>query len=93
MQTITGSNPTTKDLLVELIKPLLQDAISEAVNQLKESPDEDIVDISWVMDFTKKARQTIYQMTAAGTIPHWRLGRRLFFSKQAIRDWLMNEGR
>ena len=33
-------------------------------------------------------RKTIYEAVLRGTIPHGRLGRRVFFSRVAILDWL-----
>jgi excisionase family DNA binding protein len=33
-------------------------------------------------------RKTIYEAVLRGDIPHGRLGRRVFFSRAAILDWL-----
>ena len=95
--TETGSNNSTKDLLVELIRPLLKDAIEEAARQLNDrQTEEDICGIEYPMQLLGKTRSYIYSRTckaATNPIPHWRHGQKLYFSKAAIREWLKNGGK
>lgn len=94
LDTKNGSNSSTTDLLVQMIVRL--DALSEKVDQLtgrEREPEEDICGIDWVMDYLGKTRPTIYKLTSKGLIPNWHQGRKLYFSKAAIREWLKNGGR
>ena len=38
------------------------------------------------------SRQRLYQLAAAGQIPHVRLGRAIRFSDEAIAEWVRNGG-
>lgn len=52
-------------------------------------PEEsDITDIEGAMRLLKKSRATIYQMTHRGTIPHFKNGNKLLFSKKELTDFI-----
>ncbi|MFH0756564.1 MAG: helix-turn-helix domain-containing protein [Bacteroidota bacterium] len=84
---------TKDDLLVDLLVPIMQKAIEKATNVIMGNHDdskEDIATIEWVCAVTKKAKPTIYLLTSKKAIPHYHQGRRLYFSKAAIREWMKN---
>lgn len=52
-------------------------------------PEEsDTVDVEGAMRLLKKSRATIYQMTHTGTIPHFKNGNKLYFSKKELTDFI-----
>lgn len=52
-------------------------------------PEEsDTTDIEGAMRLLKKSRATIYQMTHTGTIPHFKNGNKLYFSKKELTDFI-----
>ena len=53
-------------------------------------PDDDIIDIDEIFRITKKKKSTIYQRSMKGTIPVVRKGRKLYASRKAIHEWLLN---
>lgn len=53
------------------------------------APEEsDTVDIEAAQAILKKSRATIYQMTHRGTIPHFKNGNKLYFSKKELTDFI-----
>lgn len=53
------------------------------------APEEnDTLDLEGAMRLLKKSRATIYQMTHTGTIPHFKSGNKLYFSKKELTDFI-----
>lgn len=53
------------------------------------APEEnDTLDLEGAMRILKKSRATIYQMTHTGTIPHFKVGNKLYFSKKELTDFI-----
>lgn len=49
-----------------------------------------IMDIDALCEYIRKKPQAIYRMTGKGEIPHSKKGKRLYFDKNAIDEWLMS---
>jgi len=79
------------EILVDLLVPIVRRAIEKASDEIvsdRDNESEDIATIEWVCEVTKKAKPTIYALTSKKAIPHFHQGRRLYFSKAEIRQWM-----
>ena len=88
------SQNSTKDLLVDLLKPLLAEAVAEAVAsiELPSAPDHDLLNVDQAAEFLSVSKDYVYRRTATNEIPNFRKGKRLYFSRKALTQWLQ-EGR
>lgn len=50
--------------------------------------DDDVIDVSGVVQMLRVGRNKVYEMVARNEIPHRRFGRRIRFSRTAIMRWL-----
>lgn len=48
-----------------------------------------ILDIDDLARYTNISKQTLYKYTANHSIPHSKLGKKLFFDKKAIDAWIL----
>lgn len=48
-----------------------------------------ILDIDDLARYTNISKQTLYKYTANHSIPHSKLGKKLFFEKKAIDAWIL----
>lgn len=49
-----------------------------------------VMDTDAFCAYTGISKQTVYRKTASGEIPHSKRGKRLYFDKKEIDDWLMS---
>ena len=56
----------------------------------KSSENEDLTDLDGAMEVTGKARQTLYGLVSKNAIPHFKRGNKLYFSKTALREWIIS---
>ena len=68
--------------------PAIIDQVMDEVFQEHEEPTEDLCRILEAMEITGYARQTIYDKIHKGTIPYFKKGGRLFFSRSELRNWI-----
>ena len=66
------------------------DAIPPSSKQ--EQPTKRFYPLSWLVEYTEIPKNSIYQLTSKNKIPHFKRGRKLFFEKVMIDQWL-EEGR
>lgn len=75
----------------EILKDIFSDALAVVNSPVIGEADEDICLISGAMQLTGLARQSIYQRVHYGTIPHFKRGGKLYFSKSQIREWIKGQ--
>jgi predicted DNA-binding transcriptional regulator AlpA len=91
-----SQNPFALAFIEALKDPETQDTFKKIFTEtLKEisspvEPEEDLIRMAGAMQLTGFARQTIYDRIHKSTIPHFKKGGRLYFSKSALRDWIKN---
>jgi excisionase family DNA binding protein len=80
------------DLLFEKL-----DRIEKAIQKLnlKNSvvPADQSMNISEVANYIKAAKSTIYGLTHKNTIPYYKLGKKLYFKKSEIDEWINSKKR
>ena len=63
-----------------------------ALNYISYIPDSNqIMNIAEVAAYIKVAKATIYGMTHRNTIPHYKNGKKLFFKKSEIDEWIFSK--
>lgn len=71
------------------------DRIEKAIqnlNHISDIPDvNQIMNISEVAKYIKVAKTSIYGMTHRNTIPHYKSGKRLYFKKADIDEWIFSK--
>lgn len=65
-------------------------SIKHGKDSLSDDNQKDILRIEDAMKLTGLAKQTIYQMASSGRIPHVKKGRRLYFNRNELNEWLMS---
>ena len=70
--------------LSELLKMAKAPTLKEAT--------EEIMTVEQLSDYLTIARQTIYEKCSKKEIPYFKAGKRLYFKKSVINDWI-NSGR
>jgi excisionase family DNA binding protein len=70
------------------------DRIEKAIqnlNNFSNVPDANqIMNIAEVATYIKVAKTTIYSMTHRNTIPHYKNGKKLYFKKSDIEEWIFS---
>lgn len=85
-------------MIREILEPIIDDCITRAfnkyINELKfEKPvNTEVFDIKEAMLYLKLGKGTMYSMTMKREIPHYKVGRRLYFRKDELDAWI-NKGK
>jgi len=85
-------------LIREIFEPIIDECVTRAfnknINELKfEKPvSEDVFDMNEAMSYLKLSKGTMYRMTMDREIPHYKVGKRLYFRKNELDDWI-NKGK
>lgn len=85
-------------LLREIFEPIINDCVTRAfnknINELRfEKPvNSEVFDIKEAMSYLKLGKGTMYGMTMKREIPHYKVGRRLYFRKEELDAWI-NRGK
>jgi excisionase family DNA binding protein len=66
----------------------IESKIDSLTNQSSPPPLSEIGSISLATDITGLARQTIYQLVSARDIPFMKKGKKLYFSRTELTDWI-----
>lgn len=85
------SQDATHALLVDLLRPIIYQAVQEALENLNQQPVERAprpLNIDEAADFCQCSKHSLYQHTAASTIPHFKRGNRLLFCENDLLKWL-----
>lgn len=75
-----------ENISLDELKDLIQDALKNAINSNK--PEEEFLNIQEASAFTKIPLTTIYDYTSSQKIPFHKKGKKLFFVKQELSQWL-----
>lgn len=75
----------TKADLIAFAKALSENA--HPIRKEKEEED-DIIDFAGALKLTGYAAPTLYAKTGKGEIPHFKKGRKLFFRKSELIEWI-----
>lgn len=86
-----------KTEMVLVSKEELQTLIAEIVSTcLQEQPDSTngesgttVLDIDAFCQYTGLSKQTVYRKTRTGEVPHSKRGKRLYFDKNEVDEWLL----
>lgn len=79
-----------KEQLFDLIENAIRKAIAEHdVLQEKASPIPKIMSLTEFCDHTGLSRQTAYKLTSAQKVPHSKRGKRLYFDREKVDAWLL----
>ncbi|MDX1943187.1 MAG: helix-turn-helix domain-containing protein [Saprospiraceae bacterium] len=77
----------------EFRKVMREELREELQTVLQEIPSipkgKNVMDINAFCAYTGLSKQTVYRKTASGEIPHSKRGKRLYFDKKEIDEWLM----
>lgn len=78
---------TTQAELETLIQCTVRQALSEQVSNAKESVNE-ILSVEQAGRFLNLAKQTLYGFTSKNEIPFFKRGKKLYFRKSELEQWL-----
>jgi excisionase family DNA binding protein len=87
-------NITLNDFLKEMLEPIIDDCVNRAMmkfmsNLPKESHDEDIIyDADEAAKYLKVSKQTLYGYVHYTSIVNYKNGKRLYFRKADLDDWI-----
>ena len=87
---------TTEEELEALIKKILHDALSPMMiggGSAGVIPIPEIMNIQQASEFLSIAKQTIYHYTSTRTIPQFKRGKKLYFKKHELLEWLTKNKR
>ena len=87
-----------RKLLREMLEPIIDNCITGAlnkyINELRfDTPITDnILGVIEVATYLKISKATVYKLTMDQQLPHYKRGKRLYFRKEEIDNWL-NKGK
>ena len=82
---------TTQNELENLIQNSVRKAMSEQVGK-PETPKTDFLNLKEAAKYLNLANQTIYGLTSKNEIPFLKRGKKLYFKKSELENWI-NEGK
>ena len=77
---------------LDSIEKLLNELSKNANNSKPPKDTDEIMTVEQLSDYLTIARQTIYEKCSKKEIPYFKAGKRLYFKKSVINDWI-NSGR
>ena len=77
---------------LDSIEKLLNELSKNASNSKPQKDTDEIMTVEQLSDYLTIARQTIYEKCSKKEIPYFKAGKRLYFKKSVINDWI-NSGR
>lgn len=80
-------------LSISEIRAIIREEVSSVlekrnINEVAEKEQERIITFQEACDFLKIAAPTLYKYTSKSMIPHIKKGRKLYFNKSTLIDWL-----
>lgn len=87
-----------RKLLREMLEPIIDDCIARAlnkyINELRfDTPTTDnVLGVIEVATYLKISKATVYKLTMDQQLPHYKQGKRLYFRKEEIDNWI-NKGK
>lgn len=92
------TNITLHDFLQEILEPIIDDCIRRSMLKYldyvtqESQVDPGALGITEAANYLKLAKPTIYELVAKRKIPHYKKGKRLYFRKHDLDEWI-NQGR
>ena len=83
---------TSKEELATLIKVAIHQALGEQSENSIEKDKDKIISIQEASAFLNLAKQTLYSFTSRNIIPFFKKGKKLYFRKSDLINWL-SEGK
>lgn len=77
-----------KEELSTLIEDSIRKVLAENPVSANDRASQDFLSIEEASKFLNLAKATVYTLTSAGKIPVIKKGKRLYFTKQELMDWL-----
>lgn len=81
-------NPEDKLTIKKLIAEVFQEQLKEALSNENSSRSEDRLLIEQASEFLGISKSTIYKATCKRLLPHFKKGRRLYFSRKELQQWI-----
>ena len=87
-----------RKLLRDMLEPIIDDCIIRALNKyinelrFDKPPTYDVFDVLEVAAYLKMGKSAIYKLTMDRQLPHYKQGKRLYFRKEEIDNWI-NKGK
>lgn len=66
----------------------IERAISEIQNRLDGENGSHILDISQAAQYLRISKSALYRLTSQRAIPHFKRGKRLYFKKENLAEWM-----
>lgn len=77
----------------EEFQNLIVDAVSTCLKELPAPQQSEtgvtVMDIDAFCEYTGLSKQTVYRKTRSGEVPHSKRGKRLYFDKSEVDEWLL----
>lgn len=80
--------PVSKHEFKEMIRECISEALREQNSRVGDPDPDKLMSTEEASVFLNLAKQTIYGMTSKNLIPHIKRGKKLYFSKLELTDWL-----
>jgi excisionase family DNA binding protein len=95
MQNQNSCPDAATTLLVEMLKPVIQEAVHAAVIELSENvkprPPRPLT-VQEAADYLSIPKSSLYQLTSKKQVPFFKQGKKLFFYQDELDKWI-REGR
>lgn len=79
-----------EELIASTIKKSIAEAFrNERNNSKRELPIKKIGGIELAVEVTGLAKATIYSLTSKGGIPYYKRGKKLYFNRQKLTEWIV----
>lgn len=78
----------SKEELKEVLKEIIEPLVEKHFKKLKPVDEKPFIQIEEAAALLNLARQTIYTMVSQGKIPFYKRGKRLYFKKSELIDWV-----
>ena len=81
---------TSKDELIEIVKNAVESVINSKRNQSEKPPSQlpEILTIEQASKLLNLAKPTIYTLTSKAKIPHFKKGKKLYFKRSELLQWI-----
>lgn len=74
---------------IDNLDKLLRYTLAEFAKSQKQ-PQEDIMNIDEASQLLNLSRNTVYQFVSKASIPHYKKGKKLYFSREEIKKWVLS---
>lgn len=96
--TIMEQNINIQAFLKEILEPIIDDCVTRAlnkyINELRyDRPiNDDVLGMPEAANYLKLSKATLYKLTSDRQIPHYKMGKRNYFRKEELDQWI-NKGK